>query len=303
MTSFHYQVTEEDAHQRIDLLLTELESDYSRSQIQRWITDGFVTINDRHIKSNYKCEINDLIHWNIPTAKTLEIKPENIPLHIVYEDEDLLVVNKPKGMVVHPALAHQSGTLVNALLHHTSQLSKQAGEERPGIVHRIDKDTAGLLVVAKTDIAYTSLVEQLKERKVERIYEAIVEGEIEHETGLIDAPIGRDPSNRLQMSVVDQGKSAITHFQVANQYEGYTHVICQLETGRTHQIRVHMDYIGHPLVGDPKYTKTNKLKVKGQALFARKIRFTHPTSHEWMSFEVELPDDFMQLLAQIEKRA
>ena len=301
MTSFDYIVTEETDNERIDKILTNLHPEHSRSQIQRWITTGHVTVNDQKVKSNYKCQKDDELNWTIPEKKKLSMMPEDIPLSIVYEDEDLLVVNKPKGMVVHPTADHQEGTLVHALLHHSDQLSKIGGIERPGIVHRIDRDTSGLLVVAKKDAIHLALVKQLEEKEIERIYEAIVHGIVDHEEGLIDAPIGRDPANRLRMGVVDSGKDAVTHFQVLQRFEEYTHIACQLETGRTHQIRVHMDYINHPLLGDPKYTRQGILNVEGQALFARKLGFMHPGKNEWMEFEVEQPVYFQALLTEINR--
>lgn len=302
MILFSYVVNEEDENNRIDKVLKNYHQDESRAQIQKWIVDEYVTVNDRIIKSNYKCQEGDRIVLQIPEEEQQDILSENIPLKIVYEDDDLIVINKSRGMVVHPTDDQREGTLVNALLYYSKSLSKIGGRERPGIVHRLDKDTAGLLVVAKTNEVHLALVEQFKEKTVERIYEAIVHGVIPHETGVIDAPIGRNPKKRLQMDVVDDGKEAITHFQVLKRYAEFTHIICRLETGRTHQIRVHMSYIDHPLVGDPKYTQLKKtFKDVGQALFAKKLGFTHPIKNEWMEFEVERPDYFKVILTEIDE--
>lgn len=301
MSSFQHVVTVEQAGKRIDKVLSELNEENSRSQIQTWIQDGYVTVNEERIKANYKCQLGDAIVWNIPEVEPLNLTPENIPLEILYEDEDLLVVNKPKGMVVHPSAGHQSGTLVHALLYHCDDLSGINGVERPGIVHRIDKDTSGLLVVAKNDYAHTQLSEQLAAKEVLRKYEAIVHGEIPHETGVIDAPIGRDPKDRQRMGIVDHGKPAVTHFLVLRTFPDYSHIECRLETGRTHQIRVHMRYIGYPLVGDPKYGPRKTLDTDGQALHAKAIGFRHPRKNEWMEFEVEPPSSFMDTLKFIER--
>lgn len=302
MSSFNHTVTEEQAKQRLDKLLTELNGDLSRSQIQTWIEEEHVKVNDTFTKANYKVLVGDEITWEIPEVKPLEIEAENIPLNIVYEDSDLLVVNKARGMVVHPSAGHGSGTLVNALLHHCDDLSGIHGVERPGIVHRIDKDTSGLLVVAKNDKAHIGLSEQFANREVERKYVALVHGEIPHETGMIDAPIGRDPKNRQRMAVVDNGKPAITHFNVLERYPEYTYIECRLETGRTHQIRVHMRYIEFPLVGDPLYGPRKTMDLGGQALHAISIGFIHPITKEEMTFDSEIPAYFQDTLDLIEKK-
>lgn len=300
MTSFHHIVKKEEANMRIDKLLATILSNISRSEIQRWITESNVTVNARSVKSNYKCQRNDEINGTISEKQPILIEPENIPLSIVYEDEDIIVINKPQGMVVHPSNAHQSGTLVHALLYHSEHLSTIAGNNRPGIVHRLDKDTNGLLLIAKKDNIHRALAKQFAENKIKRTYEAIVHGVIDHDSGLIDAPIGRDPANRLQMKVVDEGKTAITHFHVLKRYETYTHVRCQLETGRTHQIRVHMQYIGHPVLGDPKYSKgMPSLGLDGQALYAKKLEFNHPGQNEDVGFEIEQPAYFQKMIMQM----
>ncbi|WP_047981336.1 RluA family pseudouridine synthase [Ornithinibacillus contaminans] len=294
-------VTEIDAKTRIDKLMAEINQEQSRSQVQSWITKGHVFVNGEVVKANYKCQEGDTITWSIPETETLDIEPEDIPLAIMYEDNDLLVINKPKGMVVHPSAGHQTGTLVNALLYHCNDLSGINGVERPGIVHRIDKDTSGLLVVAKNDKSHKHLAEQLSNKDVERKYEAVVHGVINHDTGIVDAPIGRDPKDRQKMGIVENGKHAVTHFQVLHRYQEFTHVECQLETGRTHQIRVHMRYIGFPLVGDPKYGPRKTLDTNGQALHAKVLGFNHPTTGEWLRFEVEAPAYFQELLETLEK--
>ncbi|UFJ41961.1 RluA family pseudouridine synthase [Brevibacillus humidisoli] len=284
--------------ERIDKFITGQQEDWSRSQVQAWIKEGRVTVNGDTVKSNYKVAEDDEVTLRVPPPRELAIEPEAIPLHIAYEDSDVIVVNKPRGLVVHPAPGHYSGTLVNGLLYHCKDLSGINGVLRPGIVHRIDKDTSGLLMAAKNDKAHLSLAEQLKEHTVNRKYVAVVHGVIPHEMGTIDAPIGRDPKNRQQMAVVfENSKSAVTHFVVQHRFKQHTLVELKLETGRTHQIRVHMKYIGYPLVGDPKYGPKSDLDFPGQALHAATLGFRHPRSGEYLEFEAPLPDDMKKLIA------
>lgn len=292
-------VAEEKA--RIDKWMSE-QSDWSRSQIQDWIKAGDLLVNGQVVKPNYKLQEGDEIVVTVPEAVELEVLPENIKLDVVYEDEDVIVVNKARGMVVHPAVGHTSGTLVNALLYHCDDLSGINGVKRPGIVHRIDKDTTGLLMVAKNDVAHESLASQLKDRKIKREYIALVHGEVAHELGTIEAPIGRDTNDRQRMTVTDKNaKEAITHFRLLERYKDFTLVECKLETGRTHQIRVHMRYIGHPLAGDPKYGPRRTIQLNGQALHAATLGFFHPRTDEWLEFEAPLPADFEAELAKLDK--
>ncbi|MGY5295775.1 RluA family pseudouridine synthase [Staphylococcus haemolyticus] len=288
--------------QRIDKLLPEFNNEWSRSQIQDLIKEDLVTVNEKVIKSNYKVKLNDLIIVTEKEVVEADIQPENLNLDIYYEDEDVAIVYKPKGMVVHPSPGHYSGTLVNGLMYQIKDLSGINGEIRPGIVHRIDKDTSGLLMVAKNDIAHRGLVEQLMDKSVKRKYTALVHGNIPHDYGTIDAPIGRNEKDRQSMDVVDNGKEAFTHFNVLEHFNDYTLIECQLETGRTHQIRVHMKYIGFPLVGDPKYGPRKTLDIGGQALHAGVIGFEHPVTHEYIERQAELPKEFETLLEDIRLR-
>lgn len=290
-----------DEKARIDKWVSE-RGDWSRSQVQEWIKAGDLLVNGGSVKPNYKLQVGDEVELNVPEAVELEVLPENIPLEIVFEDEDVIVVNKPRGMVVHPAAGHTSGTLVNALLGHCDDLSGINGVKRPGIVHRIDKDTTGLLMVAKNDLAHESLASQLKDKTIKREYTALVHGELVHELGTIEAPIGRDTNDRQRMTVTDKNaKEAVTHFRILERYKDFTLVECKLETGRTHQIRVHMRYIGHPLAGDPKYGPRRTIDLGGQALHAATLGFHHPRTSEWMEFEAPLPEDFTSELAKLDK--
>ena len=285
---------------RIDRYLSELLPDVSRSFIQKLLKDNEILLNDKPVKANYKVQPSDKININIPKPVEANIVAENIPLDIIYEDDDFLIVNKPKDMVVHPAPGHDEHTLVNALLYHCP-LSTINGTFRPGIVHRIDKDTSGLLMVAKNDKAHRSLAKQLKDKTNIREYVALVHGRIAEDEGTINAPIGRSLKDRKKQAVVKDGRNAVTHFEVLKRYRDYTLVKCILETGRTHQIRVHMKYIGHPLVGDPLYGPKKTIKGNGQFLHAGKLGFVHPTTGKLLIFEAPLPKIFQECLEKLDK--
>lgn len=287
---------------RLDWYISKELNDISRSYVQKLIKNGNVKVNNKIIASKkYKLNENDEIEIEIPEPEKLKLEAEDIAIEIIYEDDDVLVVNKPQGMVVHPAPGHYSGTLVNALLYHSQSLSSINGIVRPGIVHRIDKDTSGLLMVAKNNKAHNFLAAQLKEHSINRVYYALVNGNIKTNSGTIDAPVGRHPVNRFKRAVVEKnGKRAVTHFKVLERYSGYTLVELKLETGRTHQIRVHMSYFGYPLVGDPLYgIKKKKFNLNGQMLHAKILGFIHPTTLEYMEFNSELPEYFQALLTKI----
>lgn len=299
MEKMEHIILDDQANERVDKVLSKINADWSRTQVQQWIKDGQILVNGKKPKMNYKCSAGDKIEIVIPEPEELDVIPEDMDLDIYYEDQDVLVVNKPKGMVVHPAAGHGTGTLVNGLMAHCKDLSGINGVMRPGIVHRIDKDTSGLLMVAKNDMAHESLVNQLMKKTVTRKYRAIVHGIIPHDYGTIEAPIARDPKDRQSMAVVDNGKHAVTHFQVLERFKDFTFVECQLETGRTHQIRVHMKYIGYPLAGDPKYGPRKTLDIEGQALHAGILGFEHPRSGEYLEFEADFPPYFAELLEML----
>ncbi len=299
MTFIHH-IMEEEAGTRLDKLLTNINTEYSRQQIQQWIKGNYVFVNNEKQKANYKCKYGDIIEWNIPIAQTMDIKAEPIPLNILFEDEYLLVINKPKGMLVHPTQSVMTNTLVNGLLYHCKHLSNLSGDDRPGIVHRLDKDTSGVLVIAKDNETHEQLKKQFQERTVTRIYEAVCFGVLSHSKGVIKAPIGRNPKNRLQMAVVENGREAETHFRVLKRFQQYTYVECELKTGRTHQIRVHLKYMNHPIVGDEVYCRKKSSLIKGQALYAKELGFIHPKTGEKKTFTVEQPEDFNNLLQRLE---
>lgn len=300
METIKIVITEDEVGQRADKLLMAKEVTTSRTQLQNYITDGHLTVNGKVCKANYKVRLNDELTLEIPDSVDMTIEPQNLNLDIVYEDSDVIVVNKPSGMIVHPSPGIYKDTLVNGLLYACKDLSGINGVNRPGIVHRIDKDTSGLLMVAKNDMAHQSLSLQLQNKTVDRYYYALVHGVIEHNYGKIDAPIGRDSRDRQAMTVTDiNSKEAVTNFRVVERYKNYTFVECQLETGRTHQIRVHFQYIGHPVVGDPKYGRRRDDTSFGQYLHAKVLGFEHPRTHEHLLFDSELPEEFKKKIEEI----
>ena len=295
-------ITEETANLRLDKLLSQQMGGMTRSAIQGIIEGGNVTLNGVQCSKNAKPSVGDTVEVVVPEVRVLDVQAQNIPLEVVYEDSDLLVVNKPKGMVVHPAAGNYDGTLVNALMYHCGDsLSGINGVMRPGIVHRIDKDTSGLLIVAKNDCAHSGLAEQIKEHSFLREYEAVVYGNIKNDSGTVDAPIGRHHTDRKKMCVTTKNsRNAVTHYEVLGRYNGFTHLKLRLETGRTHQIRVHMAHIGHPVAGDAVYGPKKVIaSLNGQCLHARVIGFVHPVSGEYLSFKSDLPEYFVKFLAGI----
>ncbi len=297
-----FDVSENEDGIRTDVFVSS-KVDKTRSYIQKLADEGLILVNGKVKKKNYKLSKRDVVSITLPPPVETEILPENIPLNIIFEDEHLLVVDKPKGMVVHPAPSYYSGTLVNALMYHCGDsLSGINGYIRPGIVHRIDKDTSGLLIVAKSDIAHHGLAEQIAVHSFTRIYEAIVVGNIKEDSFKIDLPIGRHPTDRKKMTVIyENSKNAVTHVEVISRFGRYTHIRCKLETGRTHQIRVHMAHMGHPVLGDEVYGKASKTfpKLKGQCLLAKYISFIHPITNETLSFTAEMPDYFTKILSAL----
>ena len=300
-----FEVEYEYEGERLDKYVSILFPEQSRSFFQKLIKDGNVSVNDKVQKANYRLKTEDLVTVEIPDAVETQILPEDIPLDILYEDDDLLVVNKPKGMVVHPSAGHYSGTLVNAIMYHCKDsLSGINGEIRPGIVHRIDMDTTGSLIVCKTDMAHKVIAAQLKEHSITRKYHAIVHGNLKEDTGTVNAPIGRHPTDRKKMSTkAPNGRHAVTHYRVLERFGNFTYIECQLETGRTHQIRVHMSSIGHPILGDEIYGPAKcPYKLQGQTLHAKILGITHPSTGEYIEFDAPLPDYFKDLLNKLRKQ-
>ncbi len=299
-----FTIETDDVNKRVDVFLNEEMEDISRSALQKNIEKGNITVNGEKISKNYKLRIGDIVEAELPPPENIDIVPEDIPLDIMYEDDDLIVINKPQNMVVHPAPGHYTGTLVNALMFRCGDnLSGINGVLRPGIVHRIDKDTSGVLVIAKSDLAHKGLSEQLAEHSMKRVYNAIVYNSFSEESGTVDRNIDRSKNDRKKMAVVMQGgRNAVTHYKVIEKLGKYTWVELQLETGRTHQIRVHMSYIGHPLLGDPVYgPKKCPFNLNGQVLHAKVLGFIHPRTGEYMEFNSELPDYFSSLIERLKK--
>lgn len=291
-------IDSEQEEERIDKVLTAYLQDLSRSYLQKLLKEGLVFVGDKPVKANYKVKENDVVRFCIPEAVEPDIEPQDIPLTILYEDEDILVVDKPKGMVVHPAPGHYSDTLVNAVLYHCKdRLSGINGVLRPGIVHRIDRDTTGSILVCKNDFAHQEIAAQLKQHSINRVYHAIVCGRMKETEGTIEGAIGRDKKDRKKMAITPDGKEAVTHYKVIQQFDKYTYVRCKLETGRTHQIRVHMASIGHPLLGDEVYgSKAKQFHLQGQCLHAKTLGFVHPVTKEYIEVDSPLPAYFLHLL-------
>ena len=293
---------EDEIGKRIDVYIAEYKEELSRSRVQKLIENGLVTVNGKAVKSNYKLRKGDILEVEIPDPEPLEIEAEDIPLDIIYEDKDVVIVNKPQGMVVHPAPGHYSETLVNALMYHCKDdLSGINGQMRPGIVHRIDKDTSGVIMIAKSDAAHNSLAQQLAVHSITRKYYAVVCGNIKEDSGTVDKPIGRNPKDRKKMAVVQGGRRAVTHYRVLERFGGkYTLIEAQLETGRTHQIRVHMASLGHPLLGVTVYgSEKQPFKLQGQVLHAKVLGFNHPSDGRYVEFESPLPKYFEKLLIKL----
>lgn len=304
MELLEFTAADEEAGVRIDRCLSDKYEYLSRSYLQKLLKDQGVTVNEKIVKANYKLQAGDLVQTTVPDLSEPDILPENIPLDILYEDDDVLVVNKPKGMVVHPANGHTSGTLVNAIMYHCQgNLSGINGVMRPGIVHRIDKDTTGALLVCKNDTAHRDLAQQLKDHTIKRRYRAIVSGNLKEDEGTVEGPIGRHPVDRKKMAInYKNGKDAVTHYKVLERFGNATYIECRLETGRTHQIRVHMTSLGHPLLGDEIYgSGKNPYHLQGQTLHAMVLGFVHPRTGEYMEFSAPLPEYFLNLLEKLRK--
>lgn len=302
--TLHLKAETEDAGTRLDAFVASRANGLTRSQAARYIDEGRVSVDGKPASKSCRISGGETVTVDVPEVRETALEPQDIPLDVVYEDEDVIVVNKPSGLVVHPAPGHPDGTLVNALLHHCgSSLSGIGGEKRPGIVHRIDRDTSGLIIAAKNDAAHLGLSAQLSDHTLARTYECLVVGNLKEDSGTVDAPIGRHPSDRKKMAVVASGRPAVTHWEVIARYAGVTHVRCRLETGRTHQIRVHMAYIGHPILGDTVYgAKKPVAGLTGQCLHAVGLRFIHPRTGEAVELHCPLPQEFQEQLRKLEKR-